>query len=54
MLIPKETYHTCYFIYLFFFVIIFFLGGGGGGADLLISPTFLWILYSEIKRLVRN
>ena len=31
MLIPKETYHTCYFIYLFFFVIIFFLGGGGGG-----------------------
>ena len=27
MLIPTETYHTCYLIYLF----IFFWGGGGGG-----------------------
>ena len=26
MLIPTETYHTCYLIYLF----IFFFGGGGG------------------------
>ena len=37
MLIPTETYHTCYLIYLF---IYFFFGGGGGwGPDLLTSPT---------------
>ena len=34
MLIPTETYHTCYLIFFFF-------GGGGGGwgPDLLTSPT---------------
>ena len=37
MLIPPETYHTCYLIYLLllfffvFFVFFFFLGGGGWG-----------------------
>ena len=35
MLIPTETYHTCYLIYLF----IYFFLGGGGGVDLLTSPT---------------
>ena len=30
MLIPTETYHTCYLIYSFIYLFIFFFGGGGG------------------------
>ena len=39
------------FVLFLVFVCFFFLGGG---ADLLISPTSLWILNSEIKRIGRN